>query len=230
MYTRLTSTYTAPMTATAPLASPLPRSPAARVLAESALPACLALTCLTSVADRFLRIHTPAPTLLCRPTKHPPKLLRRLGTMLHRLPGPVRRLSTRRPRRASWVLSEDFRSIPVGRSLIRSQLADWGHHDQSEIAELLAGELLANALRHAWGAPVLRLRSAAGTLRCEVEDGNPEPPTLAVKVDAYDETGRGMHLVDLLSRRWGVEGRDRGKTVWFELPVYARRPWPMGEV
>jgi hypothetical protein len=29
--------------------------------------------------------------------------------------------------------------------------------------------------------------------------------------------GRGMMLVDTMSLEWGVNGNDRGKTIWFEL-------------
>ena len=32
-------------------------------------------------------------------------------------------------------------------------------------------------------------------------------------------TGRGLRLLEVLCRRWGVEPWDRGKTVWCELRV-----------
>nr|WP_236071160.1 ATP-binding protein [Streptomyces polyasparticus] len=32
-----------------------------------------------------------------------------------------------------------------------------------------------------------------------------------------DETGRGLHLVEALSLRWGCIPQPGGKTVWFEL-------------
>jgi anti-sigma regulatory factor (Ser/Thr protein kinase) len=83
---------------------------------------------------------------------------------------------------------------------------------------LLVSELVSNSIRHAdqpAGAPVV-VRAAAvdGVVRVEVHDqGNgivhrraPVPP----------EGGFGLHLVERLAARWGVNHHD-GTRVWFEL-------------
>jgi hypothetical protein len=35
--------------------------------------------------------------------------------------------------------------------------------------------------------------------------------------DDFDEHGRGIMLIETLAADWGVELRDGGKTIWFEL-------------
>jgi hypothetical protein len=53
------------------------------------------------------------------------------------------------------------------------------------------------------------------TVRVEVEDVSPQMP--AVVADP-ETSGYGLHIVDRLATRWGVEssGAD-GKVVWFEI-------------
>ncbi|GAA1508512.1 hypothetical protein GCM10009677_46590 [Sphaerisporangium rubeum] len=135
---------------------------------------------------------------------------------------PARERSSGSPRRdaqrttASWVLDEDLASIPLARRLVRERLKDWGREEDGDVAELLLTELLTNALRHAGGAPVVTLIADGAVLRCEVRDSGPGRPRMHA-AETYDESGRGMQLVDLLARRWGVTGHTTGKTVWFDL-------------
>ncbi|MEU8848422.1 ATP-binding protein [Streptomyces sp. NPDC048564] len=70
-------------------------------------------------------------------------------------------------------------------------------------------------MRHSASRFRLTLSAAHGILRCEVGDGGSRVPAV---LDAGDsESGRGMFLVDVLSRRWGRHQDGPGKTVWFEL-------------
>jgi anti-sigma regulatory factor (Ser/Thr protein kinase) len=129
-------------------------------------------------------------------------------------------------RRASWALPPQVSSVAEGRRLVCAQLADWGLHEQSDVALLLVSELLTNALRHAWGEPILTLTNHGDTLRCEVEDENPTLPPTARRVCSADdiaEAGRGLHLVELLSGSWGSNGSSAGKVVWFELAAQPMR-------
>ncbi|GAA4219538.1 hypothetical protein GCM10023075_03750 [Streptosporangium album] len=131
-----------------------------------------------------------------------------------------------RTRQASWVLFSDASSTPAARHLIRAQLADWGYDEQSEVAELLVSELVTNALLHGWGEPLLTLSSQGDMLRCEVEDENPVL-LRAEEEPGNDEGGRGLLLVDLLSRSWGTGHTRRGrvgKVVWFELSTRSTGP------
>jgi anti-sigma regulatory factor (Ser/Thr protein kinase) len=92
----------------------------------------------------------------------------------------------------------------------------------TETALLLVSELVTNAIRH--GAPPVRLTlhldraSGQRSLRVEVTDSSPSPPT--VSAAGPDQTGgRGLLIVQQLAARWGsyVSKSRLGKTVWFEL-------------
>ncbi|QEC50036.1 ATP-binding protein [Baekduia soli] len=85
-------------------------------------------------------------------------------------------------------------------------------------ARLLLSELVTNAVRHGRGPAVRVLLDASagdGTLRCEiVDEGDGFVPTARTR-PATEPGGWGLHLVEALSRRWGV--REGSTHVWFEL-------------
>jgi anti-sigma regulatory factor (Ser/Thr protein kinase) len=88
-------------------------------------------------------------------------------------------------------------------------------------ARLLVSELVTNSLRHA-GAAVggpLRIGSSVtnGVVRLEVGDGG-EDGAVIRRLPTPDNGagGYGLHLVEILSSRWGVD-HDSGTQVWFEL-------------
>ncbi|HEY6746927.1 MAG TPA: ATP-binding protein, partial [Mycobacteriales bacterium] len=89
-------------------------------------------------------------------------------------------------------------------------------------AALLTTELVSNAIRHTRDELVVSVRVAAGRLRVGVADSSHRRPQL-VQVGQRDTSGRGLHLVDALADRWGVDPDERGlgKTVWFELTAAA---------
>jgi anti-sigma regulatory factor (Ser/Thr protein kinase) len=110
-------------------------------------------------------------------------------------------------------------------------LNEWGLSHLVETAELLISELITNALRHAGGIidPPEDLTTIFGTvpavllsislrevLVVEVWDQSTVPPRRRVAADdAID--GRGLELVETLSKEWGYEIRDDGKVIWFAL-------------
>ena len=117
-------------------------------------------------------------------------------------------------------LPDELSSVADARRFVKEQLAAWGISEPMDDALLVVSELAANALTHAGSSYRLRLSATAMALRIEVDDagaGTPEPQPLTMT----EEHGRGLHLVDALADRWGVEPDDRGlgKTVWFELDV-----------
>ncbi|MEO3867895.1 ATP-binding protein [Nonomuraea sp. B12E4] len=118
--------------------------------------------------------------------------------------------------RATWILPDDLSSVPAGRRLIHAQLAEWHFQGETDVAELLVDELVTNALRHAWGQPVLSLCISEGVLHCAVEDETSVLPH-AQAPGGCEEGGRGLQMVDMLSQRWGVELTRAGKAVWFEI-------------
>ena len=124
----------------------------------------------------------------------------------------------------------------VGRAFVRRVLSGATvSADCVETTELLASELVTNAVRHtgrAEGSPfpkatetvttlALRLQVDGAVVRVEVWDGDPTLPQMA-EADADAESGRGLLLVSTLSERWGsYRSRLGGKTVWCEVATVA---------
>jgi serine/threonine-protein kinase RsbW len=86
-----------------------------------------------------------------------------------------------------------------------------------ESAQLVASELVTNALQHGEGAIQLRLKLMKDFLRIEVVDqGRDQAP--AVRQEAPDESGGwGLRIVDQLAAQWGVfEGTTH---VWADVAL-----------
>ena len=100
-------------------------------------------------------------------------------------------------------------------------MRDWGFHEAIPDAELLVSELVTNAVLHARSATVVTIDHDATTVRIAVCDDSPVRPRLR---DYGPEavTGRGLVIVDRLSRRWGVDPSEGGKCVWFEIEARTR--------
>ncbi|MGX1669470.1 SpoIIE family protein phosphatase [Streptomyces sp. NPDC055400] len=110
-------------------------------------------------------------------------------------------------------LVEDLASVPEARAAVRRQLDAWGiGADDAFTTELIASELVANALRY--GAPPYRLRLILdGHLTCEVRDAGDSVPHLK-HARAIDEGGRGLFIVASVADGWGIRYHAQGKTVW----------------
>jgi anti-sigma regulatory factor (Ser/Thr protein kinase) len=108
--------------------------------------------------------------------------------------------------------------------MIRAAVGAWGARERSDEIELVADELITNALMHTEGSAIVTLRVLTGSdrrMRVEVEDSSSALPR---RRDAGESgvSGRGLLLVDLLSDVWGVEARGGGKCVWCEFVVRKR--------
>ncbi|MGW6954731.1 ATP-binding protein [Streptomyces chartreusis] len=126
-----------------------------------------------------------------------------------------------------------FTSTPRGarlaRRLVSHRLNEWGYPYTIPINEtltLITAELTANAVQHGHipGRDFhLQLTLADKTFRIEVTDTRAEnqPPSTPPTPDSASESGRGLHLVDVLADDWGITPRQAapGKTVWAELRV-----------
>lgn len=86
----------------------------------------------------------------------------------------------------------------------------------TEVAELLTSEVVTNAVIHGRSDVRLHVRARACRVRVEVDDDNSRRP-VRVGADAGALDGRGMAIIDLLAAAWGVDDRDVGKSVWFEV-------------
>jgi len=106
--------------------------------------------------------------------------------------------------------------VPVARRFIRDALAD---HPALLDAELLACELVTNAVQHATDAA----RVTVAVTRCGpvvhvdvIDDGRTGLPHWR-QADGHDEDGRGFQLVNEIAQRWGFLREPAGTCVWFEL-------------
>jgi hypothetical protein len=76
---------------------------------------------------------------------------------------------------------------------------------------------------HARSDGWLRLELRRNTLTVAVADADPRPPQLRVP-GLRAVGGRGLVLIDKLSRAWGTASRrPRGKVVWAVLPGLLRQ-------
>ncbi len=113
---------------------------------------------------------------------------------------------------------------PLGalRSWLRTLLT--AENDEFVIdVELVATELVTNAYEHTGRPLAIRVYRPpeSRVLRIEVDDGAPEtaPATLPVpeNSDRGGFRGRGLLMVQGISRSWGVERHPAHKTVWADL-------------
>lgn len=113
-------------------------------------------------------------------------------------------------------------SASVARWLVTDLLKNLVDDDTRDTAALLTTELVSNAIRHTRDELVVSVRVTGGRLRVGVADSSHRRPQL-VQVGRRDTSGRGLHLVDAMADRWGVDPDERGlgKTVWFELATAA---------
>lgn len=117
-------------------------------------------------------------------------------------------------------------AVPIARALIRAAFAELAGTSDSDTAELLTAELVANAVEHTHGNEPIELvvELLADGCQVEVHDRDPQPPghltvpgTDAMP-DPLQEHGRGLLLIRTLSSDYGHRPTDRGKAVWFTLP------------
>lgn len=88
--------------------------------------------------------------------------------------------------------------------------------DFAEGALVAVSELVTNALVHAGSSVRVGVLVEGGGMRVEVADGSPHLPANREYADTSG-TGRGLHLVQDLSDRWGAHRTSTGKVVWFEM-------------
>jgi anti-sigma regulatory factor (Ser/Thr protein kinase) len=117
----------------------------------------------------------------------------------------------------------------MARGHVRATLAGWGLTDLTEDAEMIASELVANAVEASamatdgTGTLVIRLclLTDGDVLTIESWDQAPGFPVLR-EADALAETGRGLAIVDAITGGcWGCRpaiGRD-GKCVWGKIAL-----------
>ncbi|NEA62225.1 ATP-binding protein [Streptomyces sp. SID12488] len=127
----------------------------------------------------------------------------------------------------SLYIPNDPRAVTVSRRTLRLILTMHGLIGLVDVAELLAAELVSNAVRHTKGPAALRVRWSAGVLRIGAWDADPRPPEPPQELSQLtdSEDGRGLGMVRACSDLWGWQPLsrfgNRGKFVWCELRAAA---------
>jgi anti-sigma regulatory factor (Ser/Thr protein kinase) len=118
------------------------------------------------------------------------------------------------------VIEIDPRAVAAARRLVRRM--ECGRHCAATIrsAELIASELVTNAIRHGASPVILEITCDGDTVQVQVSDTSPDLPTPRHAGDD-DEGGRGLRIVHALSDSHGVDLLDGRKTVWARI---AARP------
>ncbi|MFD5409124.1 SpoIIE family protein phosphatase [Streptomyces nojiriensis] len=117
------------------------------------------------------------------------------------------------------VAPGDPEALVAARHMIGAAVRSWGARERADEIELVADELIVNALMHTDGPAIVTLRVLTGPqrrLRVEVEDRSSALPRRR-EAGESGVSGRGLMLVDRLADVWGVEPRGGGKCVWCEF-------------
>ncbi|MBT2409567.1 ATP-binding protein [Streptomyces sp. ISL-12] len=129
------------------------------------------------------------------------------------------------PTRVGWDVSalDPVRPVAEARHRTRVWLYEqWKLGDLADTVELVVSEMCTNAVRHGGGLAGLELALVPSMLRVMVLDQAPElaPAVAAGGDDPWSEGGRGLRLVEAVSRRWGWHrtGFDE-KQVWCTFGV-----------
>jgi anti-sigma regulatory factor (Ser/Thr protein kinase) len=120
---------------------------------------------------------------------------------------------------ARLALRGDLRSPTEARRFVARTLTPLLGREDVETAMLVANELVTNAALHAGTECELVLQGQPDGLLIRVSDFDRQAVLQRGRFGAELTAGRGLRLLEVLSRRWGVEPDERGKTVWCELRV-----------
>jgi anti-sigma regulatory factor (Ser/Thr protein kinase) len=122
-------------------------------------------------------------------------------------------------------LESDPASVPAARRLACDFAADYLDSKQFKAFELVVTEIVSNAIRHG-GAPGDEIRMAItpkDSFMCvQVTDLGPGLVPKPGALEADDDGGFGLFIVEHLTRRWGVTRENSETRVWFELDYVAR--------
>lgn len=110
--------------------------------------------------------------------------------------------------------------LPQVRAWLRGLLAD-EPLDLLIDVELVATELVTNAHEHTGRLLAVRVSRPVDrpVLRIEVDDGAPDRPPRPGASTRGGFRGRGLLMIEGISKQWGVDLGDDRKTVWVEIPL-----------
>jgi len=122
-----------------------------------------------------------------------------------------------------WCHSLQFSAEPASasraRAFVSSHLAGDGVPQLEDDVLLVVSELVTNAITHARTPVTVMLERSGPCVVLTVCDLSPTVPVMRA-ADAMAGGGRGLMIVDVLSRDWGVRvGPSGSKTVWAAFEV-----------
>ncbi|MGI5286530.1 hypothetical protein ACQEVF_24770 [Nonomuraea polychroma] len=119
---------------------------------------------------------------------------------------------TGQERATAWTLSARRSAVPAARRMAAARLTAWHLPALAQPVALLAGHLIADALRHSADRIRLTLWAEDGLLRCEIGRAH-QPGTTSPQ-----PTGPLHALLERLACCWGAQDG----VIWFELRLEAR--------
>jgi anti-sigma regulatory factor (Ser/Thr protein kinase) len=129
-------------------------------------------------------------------------------------------------------LAADPVSVSGARQFVADGLASWGLTDLVYDATVCVSELATNAALHSASTFMeVVMRPLDGGVHINVEDDGMTPAEAVAPREMFPEagdlsalllddeptTGRGLAIVSILAREWGVERTERGKRVWCHI-------------
>jgi anti-sigma regulatory factor (Ser/Thr protein kinase) len=123
----------------------------------------------------------------------------------------------------SWshenLFADDPRSASKARAFVREHLVAHGLETLVDDVGLVVSELATNAVRHAGTPFTVFLTGVKDSVVVGVIDSSAGVPQ-QVSPGPLDLGGRGLDIVDQVSRDWGVRAQGPTKSVWarFDLP------------
>jgi anti-sigma regulatory factor (Ser/Thr protein kinase) len=121
-----------------------------------------------------------------------------------------------RPAAATRTFERRAEEVTAARRFVRDVLSG---HPAGGDAELLACELVTNAVRHATDAAqvTVAVLRRGGIVHVDVTDDGCIGLPQWRQAGRHDEGGRGFLLVNALAERWGFLRERSGTCVWFEI-------------
>jgi hypothetical protein len=121
------------------------------------------------------------------------------------------------PRR-SVALGPDRQAPARSRQFALDTCTEWGLPKYGNVAELLASELVTNAVVHARTPMEVTMHRFDTSIGLSVRDGDPRPmhrPEPDGNLAA--EHGRGLLMLDAMADAWGCNPTVDGKVVWARI-------------
>jgi len=119
--------------------------------------------------------------------------------------------------RTSQVFVPVVSAVPAARRFLMNVLKSWGEDAIAVDAAVVVSELTTNAVLHATSAFRVHLTRRHDIVRISVDDVGPARPQPR-HASPEDFGGRGMQLIEALTRAWGCDVLESGKTVWADIP------------